>query len=70
MAACGPWRLRRKIGYWKPLLLEICPEYTGARAHTQMPRWDRSSAGDHAFFDAAPWVGCLLMMIARPARRS
>ena len=29
-------------------------EVTGARALTQMPGAHRSSAGDHAFFDAAP----------------
>ena len=45
-------------------------EVTGARALTQMPGAHRSSGGDHAFFDAAPCVGCLLMMMPRPARRS
>eukprot|EP00964_Phaeocystis_antarctica_P070084 scaffold42645_cov60-Phaeocystis_antarctica.AAC.2 len=28
---------------------------TGARAPTQMPRLDHSSAGRRAFFEAAPW---------------
>ena len=39
--------------------------YDAAGAH----KADRSSAGRRAFFDAAPWVGCLLMMMPRPARR-
>ena len=46
------------------------PGNTAARARTQMPRWDRSSAGGRATFEAAPTAVCLPKVMPRPARRS